>query len=220
MSQGGPVNQNVSSTLWQKPKQWEAVERFTNMMFCCLFLLLQGHHKDKNNPPWQICFQKVSLSFSIISEKYCPIVLTPIECFDRGLMYYPVFPVIQMPPPLVLGKNMKVWNAPLGIILRGFFIPRHMLRHVKFLIWWKPVCKHFPMKKNCANANALPTSSRDNLSVQLEIADSNVLVLARVQNEMKILQLMLEAFLINLPRIWLQSTCKIWDSRNDPLTEM
>lgn len=119
-----------------------------------------------------------------------------------------------------LGKNMKVWNAPLGIILRGFFIPRHMLRHVKFLIWWKPVCKHFPMKNNCANANALPTSSRDNLSVQLEIADSNVLVLARVQNEMKILQLMLEAFLINLPRIWLQSTCKIWDSRNYPLTEM
>lgn len=51
MSQGGPVNQNVSSTLWQKPKQWEAVERFTNMMFCRLFLLLQGHHKDKNNPP-------------------------------------------------------------------------------------------------------------------------------------------------------------------------
>lgn len=107
MSQGGPVNQNVSSALWQKPKQWEAVERFTNMMFCCLFLLLQGHHKDKNNPPWQICFQKVSLSFSIISEKYCLIVLTPIECFDRGLMYYPVFPVFQKLPPLVLGKNVS-----------------------------------------------------------------------------------------------------------------
>lgn len=96
MSRGGPENQNVSSAPWQEPKQWEAVERFTNMMFCCLFLLLQGHHKDKNNPPWQICFQKVSFCFSIISEKYCPIVLTPIECFDRGLMYYPVFPVIQM----------------------------------------------------------------------------------------------------------------------------
>ena len=119
MSQGGPVNQNVSSALWQKPKQWEGVERFANMMFCCLFLLLQGHHKDKNNPPWQICFQKVSLSFSIISEKYCPIVLTPIECFDRGLMYYPVFPVIQMPPPLVLGKNMRVWNSPLGVPPKG-----------------------------------------------------------------------------------------------------
>ena len=191
-------------------KQWEAVERFANMMFCCLFPLLQGHHKDKNNPPWQICFQKVSLSFSIISEKYCPIVLTPIECFDRGLMYYPVFPVIQMPPPLVLGKNMRVWNGPLGIPLKGFFIPRHMLRHVKFLIWWK----HLPAKDNCANANTQPTGRRDHLSMRLDIAGSNLLVLAGVQNEMRILQLMLRALLINLSRMWLQSTCKIWDSRN------
>lgn len=158
---GGRVNQNVSSALWQEPKQWEAVERFANMMFCCLFLLLQGHHKDKNNPPWQICFQKVSLSFSIISEKYCPIVLTPIECFDQGLMYYPVFPVIQMPPPLVLGKNMRVWNGPLGFLLKAFFILRHMLKHVKFLIWRKPACKHLPMKGNCANANTQSTGRRD-----------------------------------------------------------
>lgn len=123
MSQGGPVNQNVSSALWQRPKQWEAVERFANMMFCYLFLLLQGHHKDKNNPPWQICFQKVSFSFSIISEKYCPIVLTPIERFDRGLMYHPVFPVIPKPPLVVLGRNASVWNAPLGTLLNSVFIP-------------------------------------------------------------------------------------------------
>lgn len=83
-------------------------------MLCFSCLWLQGHHKDKNNPQWQICFQKVSPSFSIIPEKYCTIVLTPIECFDRGLMYYPVFPVIQMPPPFVLGNNVRVWNAPLG----------------------------------------------------------------------------------------------------------
>lgn len=83
-------------------------------MLCFSCLWLQGHHKDKNNPQWQICFQKVSHSFSIIPEKYCTIVLTPIECFDRGLMYYPVFPVIQMPPPFVLGNNS---NAPLGSLL-------------------------------------------------------------------------------------------------------
>lgn len=116
---GGPANQNVSSALWQEPKQWEAVERFANMMFCCLFLLLQGHHKDKNNPPWQICFQKVSLSFSIIAEKYCPIMLTPIKCFDQALMYYPVFPVIQRSPPLVLRKNSVKWpfGNPTGGLL-------------------------------------------------------------------------------------------------------
>lgn len=189
-------------------------------MFCCLFLLLQGHHKDKNNPLWQICFQKVSLSFSIISEKYCPIVLTPMECFDRGLMYYPVFPVIQRPLPLVLGMNMGVWNAPLGTSLMGFFIPRHMLRHVKFLIWWKPACTHLPKNGNCAYANVQHTGKKDHLSMQLDIAGSNLLVLARVQNEMRILQLMLQALLINLSRMWLQSTCKIWDSRNYPLTQM
>ncbi len=218
MSQGGPVNQNVSSALWQKSKQWEAVERFANMMFCCLFLLLQGHHKDKNNPPWQICFQKVSLSFSIISEKYCPIVLTPMECFDRGLMYYPVSPVIQMLPPLVLGKNTRVWNSPLGIPLKGFFIPRHVLRHVKFRIWWKPARKHLPTKGNCANANIQPNDRRDHLSAQLDIAGSNLLVLAGVQSEMRILQLMLQVLLINLSGMRLQSTCKIWDSWNYPLT--
>lgn len=86
-------------------------------MLCFSCLWLQGHHKDKNNPQWQICFQKVSHSFSIIPEKYCTIVLTPIECFDRGLMYYPVCPVIQMPPPFVLGNNVRVWNAPLGSLL-------------------------------------------------------------------------------------------------------
>lgn len=52
-----------------------------------------------------------------------------------GLMYYPVFPVIQMPPLLVLGKNTAVWNAPLGFLAKPFFIPRHMLRHLKYLIW-------------------------------------------------------------------------------------
>lgn len=60
--------------------------------------------KIKNNPIWQICFQKGSLSFSIITEKYSLIVLTPVERFDRGLMYYPVVSLIQRPPPFVLGR--------------------------------------------------------------------------------------------------------------------
>lgn len=85
---------------------------FASHVFDCKVII-----KIKNNPQWQICFQKVSHSFSIIPEKYCTIVLTPIECFDRGLMYYPVFPVIQMPPPFVLGSNVRVWYAPLGSLL-------------------------------------------------------------------------------------------------------
>lgn len=97
-------------------------------MLCLSCLWLQGHHKDKNNPQWQICFQKVSHSFSIIPEKYCTIVLTPIERFDRGLMYYPVFPVIQMPPPFVSGKphqsgKRSVWNI-------------HTLCHHRFWFRW------------------------------------------------------------------------------------
>lgn len=87
------------------------VKTFANVVLCHLFLFLQGHHKDKNNPPWQICFQKVSLSFSIIAAKYCPIVLTRKEFFDRGLMYYPAFPVIQMPPILLLGAKEKHENV-------------------------------------------------------------------------------------------------------------
>lgn len=157
-------------------------------MFCCLFLLLQGHHKDKNNPPWQICFQKVSLSFSIISEKYCPIVLTPIECFDRGLMNYPVFPVIQMPPPLVLGRYIRVWNGPLGFLWKkGLPLFRDTCwGHVKFLNWWKPARKHLAMESNGANANTQPTGRKGNLSIQLAVAGSETGALARVQNEMRI----------------------------------
>lgn len=99
--------------------------------------------------------------FHSTSLSYCPIVLTPIECFDQGLMYYPVFPVIQMPPPLVLGKNMGVWNGPLGILLKGFFISRHTLKHVKFLIWWKPINEHLPVWGNCANAYTQLTGRRE-----------------------------------------------------------
>lgn len=65
-----------------------------------------------------------------------------------GLMYYPVFPVIQMPPPLVLGKNTRVWNGPLGILLKGSFIPRHTFRHVEFVITSKPVYKHSAIEDN------------------------------------------------------------------------
>lgn len=102
---------------------------FASCVFDCKVII-----KIKNNPLWQICFQKVSLSFSIISEKYCPIVLTPIECFDHGLMYYPVFPVIQMPPPFVLGEEHENVKRSFG---NPTFIPRQMW-HIKFRIGWKP----------------------------------------------------------------------------------
>lgn len=165
MSQGGEVQWIRMYHLlpWQKPKQWGAVESFANMMFCCLFLLLQGHHKDKNNPPWQICFQKVSLSFSIIAEKYCPIVLTPIECFDRALMNYPVFPVIQMHPPLVFEEERGSVKCPSGIPTeQSFLISRHVSRYVRFLIGRNLACKHLSAEGNCANANsAQPTGRRE-----------------------------------------------------------
>lgn len=69
------------------------------------FVYCKVIRKIKNKPMWQICFQKASLSFSIITEKYSLIVLTPIERFDRGLMYYPVVPLIQRPLPFVLGRT-------------------------------------------------------------------------------------------------------------------
>lgn len=49
--------------------------------------------------------------------------------------------------------------------------------------------------------NTQPTGRRDHLSMQFDIAGSNLLVLARVQNEMRIPQLMHQALLIDLSRM-------------------
>lgn len=55
--------------------------------------------------------------------------------------------------------------------------------------------------------------------MQLDIAGSDLVVLAIIQSEMRDLQLVLQTLLINLSRMGFQSTCKIWDSRNYPLTQ-
>ena len=78
--------------------------------------------------------------------------------------------------------------------------------------------EHLPMKGNCVDANTQPTGRRDHLSMQLDIAGSDLVVLASIQSEMRVLQRVLQTLLINLSRMGLQSTCKIWDSRNYPLT--
>lgn len=84
-------------------QQDEDLMKGSTLVSC--FFYCKVIRKIKNNPMWQICFQKDSLFFSIITEKYSLIVLTPVERFDQGLMYYPVIPLIQRRPPFVLGRT-------------------------------------------------------------------------------------------------------------------
>lgn len=119
----------------EKKKKRKAKRRLkgsTKWCFATCFFLVQGHQKDKNNPSWQICFLKVSLAFFIISEKYCPIVLTSI----RALWSWPdVFLVIQCFTfffffSFCFAETVLVWNVPRGIT--------HMLRpfcYISYLVW-------------------------------------------------------------------------------------
>lgn len=108
-----------SSGVWHQPMLWKAMGRDATM-FCGVFRLPQGHRKDKNNPPWQICFQNVSLCFSVMAEKYCSIVLTSGEHFDQGLMYYSVLPSWNSNASTsCLGKDGRVvlWQSDLSASL-------------------------------------------------------------------------------------------------------
>lgn len=99
---------------------------FVSCFFYCKVII-----KIKNNPMWQICFQKASLSFSIITEKYSLIVLTPVERFDRGPDVLPCRRSDSKASTICFRENACMSNTPLGMLLSF----SHMLKNWR---GWNP----------------------------------------------------------------------------------
>lgn len=99
---------------------------FGSCFFYCKVII-----KIQNNPIWQICFQKASLSFSIITEKYSLIVLTPVERFDRGPDVLPCRRSDSEASTICFRENVRLSKAPLGMLL---FFP-YMLKNWR---GWNP----------------------------------------------------------------------------------